>query len=162
MNSNHTFLLLNHDWPWNNKLAILSLYLNTQLFDRLKEIHPKFRHKVVAITGDCVLPGLGICPAERTILQQNVNIVFHVAATVRFDEKLKLALGINVCGTREILTLSKEIKDLKALVHVSTAYANCNRKDIDEKFYKTNLTGENALKLADCLDEKTLDAITPE
>jgi fatty acyl-CoA reductase len=24
------------------------------------------------------------------------------------------------------------------------------------------LTGENALKLAECLDEKTLDAITPE
>lgn len=51
---------------------------------------------------------------------------------------------------------------IQAFIHVSTAYANCNRHQIDEKFYKVALTGENSLKLAECLDEKTLDAITPE
>lgn len=30
----------------------------------------------------------------------------------RFDEKLKLALAINVCGTKEILTLAKEMENL--------------------------------------------------
>lgn len=50
----------------------------------------------------------------------------------------------------------------KSLVHVSTAYANCNQATIDEKFYKINLTGENALKLAECLDDQTLDTITPQ
>lgn len=45
---------------------------------------------------------------------------------------------------------------------MSTAYANCNRSEIDEKFYKTALTGENAIKLAEALDEKTLDKMTPE
>lgn len=45
---------------------------------------------------------------------------------------------------------------------MSTAYANCNRQQIDEKFYDVGLTGENALKLAECLDEKTLDDITPQ
>lgn len=47
-------------------------------------------------------------------------------------------------------------------MHVSTAYANCNQATIDEKFYNINLTGENALKLAECLDDKTLDTITPQ
>ena len=47
-------------------------------------------------------------------------------------------------------------------MHVSTAYANCNQPIIDEKFYNINLTGENALKLAECLDDKTLDTITPQ
>lgn len=47
-------------------------------------------------------------------------------------------------------------------MHVSTAYANCNRTDIDEKFYKLALSGENALKMADALDDKTLDKMTPE
>jgi hypothetical protein len=45
---------------------------------------------------------------------------------------------------------------------VSTAYANCNRKDIDEKFYTTSLSGENAIKLAEALDEGTLDKMTTE
>lgn len=34
----------------------------------------------------------------------------------RFDEKLKLALAVNVCGTKEILTLAKEIENLKVSV----------------------------------------------
>lgn len=45
---------------------------------------------------------------------------------------------------------------------MSTAYANCNHTQIDEKFYKGALTGENAIKLAEALDEKTLDEMTPE
>lgn len=79
----------------------------------LKQEKPKFRHKIVGIPGDCVLPGLGIDPSTRKTLTENVNIVFHVAATVRFDEKLKLALSINVIGTREMITLSREMRDLK-------------------------------------------------
>jgi hypothetical protein len=34
--------------------------------------------------------------------------------------------------------------------------------DIDEKFYKSGLTGENAIKLAETLDEKTLETMTAE
>lgn len=84
-----------------------------QVFDHLKQEKPKFRHKIVGVPGDCVLPGLGIDSNTRQILRENVNIVFHVAATVRFDEKLKLALGINVNGTREMMLLSREIHNLQ-------------------------------------------------
>lgn len=133
------------------------------VFDRVKQCAPKFRHKIVPVCGDCVLPGLGIDPAQRRTLQQEVQIVFHVAATVRFDEKLKLALGINVAGTREIMLLAREMAGLRALVHVSTAYAHCNRSAaIDEQIYRPYLSGENAIKLTQCLDDKSLDAITPQ
>lgn len=49
----------------------------------MRREQPKFRHKIIAISGDCMLPGLGIEPNERALLIKNVNIVFHVAATVR-------------------------------------------------------------------------------
>lgn len=130
------------------------------VFEHLRQASPKFRHKIVSIAGDCVLPGLGIAADERQQLIDRVNIVFHVAATVRFDEKLRLALGINVAGTREIMLLAREVRHLVALVHVSTAYANCNRSTIDEQIYRPYLSGENAIKLAACLDDKTMDAIT--
>lgn len=60
-----------------------------------------------------MLPGLGINKADREILKDNVNIVFHVAATVRFDEKLRLALQVNVSATRDIILLAREIPNLE-------------------------------------------------
>lgn len=65
------------------------------------------------ISGDCCLPGLGISPEERELLKDQTNIVIHGAATVRFDEKLKIAIAINVNGTKEMLLLAKEILHLK-------------------------------------------------
>lgn len=59
------------------------------------------------------MPGLGISPEERELLKDQTNIVIHGAATVRFDEKLKIAIAINVNGTKEMLLLAKEILHLK-------------------------------------------------
>lgn len=88
-------------------------FIPTQLFNLVKEKDPKFQHKIIPINGEMTLPGLGIAEHEREVLKKNVNVVFHSAATVRFDEKLKLALSINVCGTKEMLALAKEMENLK-------------------------------------------------
>ena len=45
--------------------------------------------------------------------QLQVSIVFHVAATVRFDEKLKLATAINVQSTSDVIDLCKDMQKLK-------------------------------------------------
>lgn len=84
-----------------------------QLFKKLKDEQPKFRHQIVAVAGDCSQPNLGMSSQDRAAIIREVSIVFHVAATVRFDEKLKLAVPINVRSTRDILTLCKEITNLK-------------------------------------------------
>jgi fatty acyl-CoA reductase len=55
----------------------------------LYKINPDFKKKLVAIEGDLELKGLGISEQDRQTLRDNVNIVFHSAATVRFDEPLK-------------------------------------------------------------------------
>lgn len=47
------------------------------------EENVKFSITVVAVNGDCMLPGLGIDANDRALLIKNVNIVYHVAATVR-------------------------------------------------------------------------------
>lgn len=63
--------------------------------------------------GDCGKPGLGLSEADRQSLTENVNIVFHAAATVRFNEELKLAVAINILGTKAMIELAKEMKELK-------------------------------------------------
>jgi fatty acyl-CoA reductase len=55
----------------------------------LKTLYPDFKSKLVAVQGDLAEPDLGISSEDREILIKNVNIVFHSAATVRFDEPLK-------------------------------------------------------------------------
>lgn len=95
-------------------LSLLVPWHRQQVFTKLKQQdkEEKFRHKIVPIEGDCSLPGFGISESDRRKLIENVQIIFHAAATVRFDEKLKLAVAINVNGTKEIMLLSKQAKSL--------------------------------------------------
>lgn len=77
-----------------------------------KEI-PKYRHKVTAISGDCSLPGLGLTALDKELIMREISIVFNVAATVRFDEKIKQAVAINVNSTKEMMELARCIHNLK-------------------------------------------------
>ncbi|CAH1636739.1 unnamed protein product [Spodoptera littoralis] len=49
------------------------------------------------------------------MLKDPVDIIFHLAATTRFDELLKQATFINIRGTREILALGKASKKLSLI-----------------------------------------------
>lgn len=62
-----------------------------------------------------------------------MTIIINSAATVKFDEKLSTATGINVRGTKEVLKLAKECRNLKAITHVSTAFSNTHLPYIEEK-----------------------------
>ena len=64
-------------------------FIYFQLFDTISQYYPEFRNKLVAIQGDLIEPNLGISDEDEKVLADNVNIVFHSAATVRFDEPLK-------------------------------------------------------------------------
>lgn len=84
-----------------------------QLFSVLEREQPKYRHKVTGISCDIAAPALALSEHDRQLLAQEVTVVFHGAATVRFDEKLRIAYYINIRGTEEMLSLAKEMKNLK-------------------------------------------------
>lgn len=132
------------------------------LFDTLKTAQPKFRHKIYPIAGDCSMRNLGISEYDETMLRERVNVVFHVAATVRFDEKMSVAMGINLNGTQSVINLCDKIKNLDAFVHVSTAYANCNRNEVREQFYKMPITGPGAMNLYEDVSEGVLNSMGKE
>jgi len=66
--------------------------------------------KIIPIVGDVTLPELGISEQDRKLICEEVSLVIHSAATVKFDEKLKLALDVNVNGTKRIIELCKRMK----------------------------------------------------
>jgi fatty acyl-CoA reductase len=65
------------------------------------------------VTGDCAELGLGLSETDRQMLEDNVSIVFHAAATVRFDDPLKSAVLMNTRGTREVMMILRNMKNLK-------------------------------------------------
>jgi thioester reductase-like protein len=84
-----------------------------------------YRDRVRPVPGDVTRPGLGIPPADRTVLAEEVGAVLHCAASIAFDLPLDEARTINVEGTREVVGFARECKNLGRLdrfVHVSTAY----------------------------------------
>ncbi|PSN33946.1 hypothetical protein C0J52_19348 [Blattella germanica] len=66
---------------------------------------------------------------------KEVAVVFHAAATIKFNENLKVAMETNFFGTQEMVNLCKEMPNLSALVYVSTAYSYCPLEEIEEKIY---------------------------
>lgn len=90
------------------------------------------------INGDLHEIGLGISPEHEAILTNDVEIVFHAAADVRFDESLKEAIETNVRGTREIMLLSQRMINLDVFVYVSTAFCTpgFNVRESCKKFFQ--------------------------
>ncbi|CAK1600645.1 unnamed protein product [Parnassius mnemosyne] len=105
------------------------------IFKRLKSERADYVRKVVPIVGDISEPNLGITEEDEKELREKVSVVFHLAATVRFNEPLKVAMNINFEGTKRVLNLCKKMKQLPTFVYVSTAYSNANLEIIEEVIY---------------------------
>ncbi|XP_030759584.1 fatty acyl-CoA reductase wat-like [Sitophilus oryzae] len=132
------------------------------IFQKMKEECPKYRHKVVGVGGDCTLSGIGLSIQDRRLLVDEVNIVFHVAATVRFDEKIKTAVAINIRAPRDLLRLSREMPNLKCFMHTSTIFGNCMQSVIEEKVYPPAIDSHKLILMTECAPEKILEEITPK
>ncbi|KAL0735318.1 hypothetical protein Bca4012_011528 [Brassica carinata] len=79
--------------------------------------------KVVPVPGDVTLNNMGV--SDFNLLQdmmQEIDIVFHAAATTRFDERYDVALRINTFGALNVLNFAKKSVKAQLLLHVSTAY----------------------------------------
>ncbi|CAB3233633.1 unnamed protein product [Arctia plantaginis] len=132
-------------------------------FNRLRSEKPDvFGSKVFVISGDVMEPGLGLSLEDRELLINEVNVIFHVAASVRFDDPLKFAIQMNLKGTLDTLALAKEVKNLFAFVHVSTSYSNTNRDPIEEVLYPPLADWRKTLAICDSVDEHTLRVLTPK
>ncbi|XP_070073263.1 fatty acyl-CoA reductase wat isoform X2 [Drosophila takahashii] len=133
------------------------------VFENLMKVDPGVLQRVVPLAGDCQEPDLGLSTSDRQVLVDEVQIVLHGAATVRFVEPLHIALAVNTRATRLMIQLAKEMPRLEAFVHVSTAYSNCVIENVSERFYPEHLTCpvSKILELYESLSPELLDSMTP-
>ncbi|XP_017060597.2 fatty acyl-CoA reductase wat-like [Drosophila ficusphila] len=139
------------------------VWKNAPVFDVLLKAKPEALSLMTPISGDCSAPDLGLSEEDRKILTSEVEVVIHSAASIRFVEPLHNALNINTRGTRLMIQLAKEMKGLKAFVHVSTAYSNCITNHIQERFYPENLTcpAAKVLEFNETLSPELLNSMAP-
>ncbi|RZC38408.1 NAD binding 4 and/or Sterile domain containing protein [Asbolus verrucosus] len=130
--------------PKNGKDANTRLdeMFDSEFYTKLKSEKPDFKNRLIAISGDCNLPNLGLSVANHERLIVDVDIVFHGAASTQFTENIKRAYTNNVRNTANLLTFCKQLRRLKSLVHVSTAFTNFIFDSIDEVFYDYNIDYE--------------------
>lgn len=129
-------------------------------FDVLRKENPDAFQKVIAVAGDIAEINLGLSNSDRQMLIENVDIIYHSAASVRFDDVLKDAIIFNVRSTREIVNLALETKHLSNFVYVSTTFCNCDRYVVEEEVYPAHANWKDAIRLAEECDEEILDAFS--
>nr|QGV11525.1 FAR5 [Tetrastichus brontispae] len=136
--------------------------LTLPLFDRIRENRPQDLQKLIPVIGDVKSEGLGLPPVERQFLIDRVSVIFHVAASVRFDDPLRDAVFINCRSTRDICILAANMKKLVSLLHVSSTYSHTDKYVVEEKLYPYDVDWKKVIKIAETVDDHTLRVLTPK
>ncbi|XP_071415108.1 fatty acyl-CoA reductase 1 isoform X2 [Pithys albifrons albifrons] len=133
-----------------------------KLFDRLRDEQPDFKAKIIVVMSELTQPELDLSEPIKEKLIDCINIVFHCAATIRFNETLRDAVRLNVIATQQLLFLAQQMKHLEVFMHVSTAYAYCNRKLIEEVVYPPPVDPRKLIDSLEWMDDDLVNDITPK
>ncbi|XP_046980087.1 putative fatty acyl-CoA reductase CG8306 [Schistocerca americana] len=128
----------------------------------VKECPEKPFARLKAVAGDVSEEGLGLLPEDRQMLAREVQLVFHSAATLDFESPLKPTVATNLLGTRRVIELCREMSKLEAMVHVSSAYVNSDKKKVEEILYDPPADVEKVINIATTLNDEAVDAMTPK
>ncbi|XP_050079843.1 fatty acyl-CoA reductase wat-like [Anopheles maculipalpis] len=105
-----------------------------------------------------------ISPADHhRLLAAQVEIVFNVMASVKFNEDIETAIDTNVLSSRKLFLLAQQLPHIRSIIHVSTFYSNCHRSHIEERIYEDLPFGgfENILGLFRHLTPEEKDRLKP-
>ncbi|XP_017770693.1 PREDICTED: fatty acyl-CoA reductase 1-like isoform X2 [Nicrophorus vespilloides] len=123
---------------------------------------PEALNKVEFIRGDClVADNWGIGDEDLQKIVDEVDVIFNCASSSLFDISLKQSGEINVRALSDFLEISKRMKHLKAFVHVSNAYVNCNAGTLSESLAKPFISGRALIEFVQTMDTAHVSNSTP-
>lgn len=91
---------------------------------------------------------------ERVIA--STNIVYHMAASLKLEATLKPNVEMNLTGTKNVLDMCKEMKNLLAVLHLSTAFCNCDQDVLYEEVYDWPQKPLDLIKCAKWMSEEAM------
>lgn len=84
---------------------------------------PGRSRRIRLLEGDITLPDLGLGQRSTALAGETIEI-FHLAAVYDLGVQRKLAMRVNVDGTRHVLALAESCPNLKRFHHMSTCYVS--------------------------------------
>ena len=92
----------------------------TRQKDRTQQLN--LSRGVVAVQGNVTQPRLGVPDPLYAQLTSSISEVIHCAADTRFGISLCQSRAVNTQGTRHVLNLARECRQLQKFVYISTVY----------------------------------------
>ncbi|KAI5640423.1 male sterility protein domain-containing protein [Phthorimaea operculella] len=143
----------------------LNLILDDPVFDAVKKLKPGFEKRICPVNANVTERRLGISDEDLSSIIAETDVIIHGAATINFNDPLRVAVNTNVRGTMEMLNIGKQCPKLKAFVHISTAFAHATvdriEKEVAETFYEPPMNPQLALDLVNSMDEQRITELTP-
>ncbi|XP_017779308.1 PREDICTED: putative fatty acyl-CoA reductase CG5065 [Nicrophorus vespilloides] len=127
------------------------------VFERLRSTNPKALNKLIVVEGSLSEENLGLSEENRKRVTETVSVVFHMAASLRLEAGVKDAVLANTLGTKRVMDLCKQMKNIKSVIHLSTAFCHVEIEVLEEKVYKPNCDPYEMIKYVQTESEKVLD-----
>jgi len=126
-------------------------------FESQKKAWGKDADRVIAVTGDLTRPMLGIPAKKRSMLEGEIDYVFHLAAVYDLLADAESQTGANVGGTHNTVSFAEDIK-AKRFHHMSSIaaagmYPGIFREDmfeeahgLDNPYFRTKHDSEGIVR----------------
>ena len=88
------------------------IFHTLQLFERLLKERPDAFKQLTFLEGNVSAPRMGLKPEDQQKVIDSVSVVFHCAASLKLEAKLKEAVYANTLGTKHVLDFCSDIKKL--------------------------------------------------
>lgn len=144
------YLLIRNKRTKNSKDRLVDL-LRNPVYNGLRKSDPQLLLKLEVLTGDLQLERLGLDDDDLGKVVSEVNCVFHVGATVKFMEKLRKAVLVNVKGVDSLIGICRLMQNLKSVVYVSTAFSQV--ANMNETFSPSFLDCDQLIEMTKELDK---------
>ncbi|XP_056632915.1 putative fatty acyl-CoA reductase CG5065 [Diorhabda sublineata] len=131
------------------------------MFERLRKAQPDAIKKIIPLTGDLYSENLGLSSTDIELLVKEVNIVFHMGATLKLEAKLDDAVKQNTAGTARVLDIAKQMEHIEVFMHFSTAFCSADIEVFEERVYPSKDSPRDVIEITKWLNSDALESATP-
>jgi fatty acyl-CoA reductase len=129
------------------------------MFKRVLDEKPEMMLKIHPVWGEITQPNLGMSDEHLAYVIQNSQIVFHFAASLKLEATLRHNVLMNLTGTQHVLNISKQMKNLLQLVHLSTAFCCEDIEVLGEEVYDHAHRPEDLIRCAEWMSDDAMASL---
>lgn len=117
----------------------------------MKKIHP--------VWGEITQSNLGLNDEQYNYVIENAQIVFHFAASLKLEATMRHNVLMNLTGTKNVLNISKQMKNLLQVIHLSTAFCCEDIEVLEERVYDHAHSPHDLIRCAEWMSDDAMAAM---